>query len=209
FYGFDTVRLARNHADEAHVGQHYAIWMEEQGYTDWRSAYKPPTGTNTTQKHRWEIPEEYHYNTWIAQESEKQLAAYAAADEPFFLWSSFFDPHPPYLAPEPWDSMYEPGSISVPGLSAGEHERNPPHFAMTQQVKPDFSPWRESGFGIHGMQSHLRAPEQMVKDVAVYYGMVSLLDKYIGRILDSLDAVGLADNTLVVFTSDHGHLFGQ
>ena len=209
FYGFDTVRLARNHADEAHVGQHYAIWMEAQGYTDWRSAYRPPTGTNTTQKHRWEIPEEFHYDTWIAQESERQLQGYAKSGEPFFLWSSFFDPHPPYLVPEPWDRMYEPGSISVPGLTPGEHERNPPHFGMTQQERPDFSAWRESGFGIHGMQSHLRDPEELARDVAVYYGMVSLMDKYIGRIVDRLDNLGLADDTLVVFTTDHGHLFGQ
>jgi uncharacterized sulfatase len=209
FYGFDTVRLARNHTDEAHVGQHYAIWMEEQGFADWRSAYRPPTGTNTTQKHRWEIPEKFHYNTWIAEESERQLQGYAASGEPFFLWSSFFDPHPSYLVPEPWDSMYEPGSISVPGLTPGEHEHNPPHFAMTQQEAPDFSPWKESGFGIHGMSSHLRDAEELAKDVAVYYGMISMMDKYIGRIIDRLEALGLADNTLVVFTSDHGHLFGQ
>lgn len=209
FYGFDTVRLARNHADEAHVGQHYAIWMEDKGYTDWRSAYRPPTGSNTTQKHRWEIPEEFHYNTWIAEQSEMQLEGFAEKGEPFFLWSSFFDPHPPYLAPEPWDTMYEPGSISMPGLTPGEHESNPPHFAMTQQEKPDFSAWRESGFGIHGMQSHLHESDAMAKDVAVYYGMVSLMDKYIGRIVDRLDDLGLAEDTLVVFTTDHGHLFGH
>jgi arylsulfatase A-like enzyme len=45
--------------------------------------------------------------------------------------------------------------------------------------------------------------------VAIYYGMVSMMDKYIGQILDRLDALGLAENTLVVFTTDHGHLFGQ
>jgi arylsulfatase A-like enzyme len=209
FYGFDTVRLARNHADEAHVGQHYALWMEEKGYTQWREAYRPPTGTNTTQRHRWVIPEEYHYDAWIAEESERLLEGYAESGDPFFLWSSFFDPHPPYLAPEPWDSMYEPGSIPVAGLTPGEHDANPPHFAMTQQEKPDFSAWRESGFGIHGMNSHRRDAAELDKDVAVYYGMVSLMDKYIGRILDRLEALGLAENTLVVFTTDHGHLYGQ
>ena len=209
FYGFDTVRLARNHADEAHVGQHYALWMEEKGYHDWPAAFRPPTGTNTTQKHRWEIPEAYHYNAWIAEESEALLEGYAEREEPFFLWSSFFDPHPPYLAPEPWHAMYEPGSLTVPGLIPGEHDANPPHFRLTQEAKPDFSAWRESGQGIHGMNSHRRDPEALARDVAVYYGMVSLMDKYIGRILDRLDTLGLGDNTLVVFTSDHGHLFGQ
>ena len=49
----------------------------------------------------------------------------------------------------------------------------------------------------------------MAKNVAVYYGMVSLLDKYIGRILDKLEELGLAEDTLVVFTTDHGHFYGH
>ena len=48
-----------------------------------------------------------------------------------------------------------------------------------------------------------------LKDVACYYGMISCMDKYIGLIIDRLDSLGLAENTLVVFTSDHGHYFGQ
>jgi uncharacterized sulfatase len=50
---------------------------------------------------------------------------------------------------------------------------------------------------------------ELAKDVAVYYGMVSLMDKYIGRILDKLDELGLAENTIVVFTTDHGHFYGH
>lgn len=45
--------------------------------------------------------------------------------------------------------------------------------------------------------------------MGVYYGMISLMDKYIGKILDKLDELGLADSTIVVFTTDHGHFFGQ
>ncbi|MGD8240175.1 MAG: sulfatase-like hydrolase/transferase, partial [Armatimonadota bacterium] len=92
----------------------------------------------------------------------------------------------------------------------GEHEKNPPHFRMTQQEKPDFSPWQEpEGKGMHGFNSHLRDRKELAKGIAVYYGMMSLMDKYIGRIVDNLDALGLAENTLVVFTTDHGHFFGQ
>jgi uncharacterized sulfatase len=49
----------------------------------------------------------------------------------------------------------------------------------------------------------------LAKDIAVYYGMISLMDKQIGQIVDKLDALGLAENTLVVFTSDHGHYYGH
>mgnify|MGYP003331677153 CR=1 FL=1 len=209
FYGFDTVRLARNHADEAHVGQHYALWMEQRGLSTWRDYFRPPTGTNTTQKHRWLLPEEFHYNTWIAEESCALLDGYAQNGENFFLWSSFFDPHPPYLVPEPWDALYDPAALTVPQVEPGEHDANPPHFQLTQQENPDFSPWRESGFGIHGYQSHLHERDAMAKNIAIYYGMVSMMDKYIGQIVNKLDALGLAEDTLVVFTTDHGHLYGQ
>lgn len=209
FYGFEQVRLARNHADEAHVGQHYALWMEERGLANWRDYFRPPTGNNSTQRHRWDIPEEFHYDAWIAEETCGQLSDYAGKGENFFLWASFFDPHPPYLVPEPWDQMYDPAKIAVPKISPGEHEANPPHFAMTQEASPDFSALKESGFGIHGYNSHLHDRDEMAQNIAVYYAMVSLMDKYIGQILERLESAGLADNTLVVFTTDHGHLFGQ
>ncbi|NOU90625.1 sulfatase-like hydrolase/transferase [Paenibacillus sp. LMG 31460] len=211
FYGFDHVELARNHTNEAHVGQHYAIWMEEKGCKNWRDYFLPPTGTmDKSIMHKWPIPEEFHYNTWIAERSNALLEQYKENNEPFFLWSSFFDPHPDYLVPEPWDTMYDPDQLTIPAVTPGEHDRNPPHFRMTQEENPDFSAWRETGQGIHGYQSHsLQSPDERKKLVATYYGMISCMDKYIGKILNKLDELGLADNTIVVFTTDHGHFFGQ
>jgi len=209
FYGFDHVELARNHVDEPHVGQHYAIWMEEKGFANWRDHFRPPTGNHPPQHGRWSLPEEFHYDVWIAERTCALMEEYAQAGDSFLLWASFFDPHPQYLVPEPWDTMYDPDKITIPAGVAGEHDLNPPHFQLTQQPDPDFSAWKESGFGLHGFHSHLRDRARLAKDVATYYGMVSLMDKYIGVILDRLDALGLAQDTLVVFTTDHGHLFGQ
>ncbi|MXV92015.1 MAG: sulfatase-like hydrolase/transferase [Chloroflexi bacterium] len=210
FYGFDHVELARNHTDEAHVGQHYALWMEERGLSNWRDYFLQPTGHVQAQRRKWLIPERFHYNAWIAERSSALIEQYQAADEPFFLWASFFDPHPKYLAPEPWDTMYDPESITVPAAAPGEHNQNPPHFQLTQQPEPDFSAWQEpNGSACHGFHSHLHDRGELMKDIACYYGMVSCMDKYIGQIIDKLDALGLAENTLVVFTSDHGHYFGQ
>lgn len=210
FYGFDHVELTRNHTDEAHVGQHYAAWMEDKGCKDWRKYFQPPTGTTPRQRHRWNIPEELHYNTWITERSIERLQGYAREAKPFLLWASFFDPHPSYLVPEPWDRMYDPTEVTVPRVTPGEHDRNPPHFQMTQQENPDFSAWQEpDGHAMHGFGSHLQDAESLGEDIATYYGMISLMDQGIGRILDTLEATGLSDNTLIVFTSDHGHFFGQ
>ncbi|MHC5034265.1 MAG: sulfatase-like hydrolase/transferase, partial [Planctomycetota bacterium] len=155
FYGFEHVELARNHADEAHVGQHYAIWMEDKGLGNWRDYFRPPTGSNASQKHKWLIPEQYHYDAWIAEHTNALLEQFHAAGDRFFVWASFFDPHPPYLVPEPWDTMYDPGRLTVPRAAEGEHLANPPHFRLTQERDPDFSPWRESGHWMHGLHSQV------------------------------------------------------
>lgn len=211
FYGFDHVELTRNHTNEFLVGQHYALWLEEKGCTNWRDYFTPPTGTMEAGKlHHWDIPEQYHYDTWIAERTEALLEGYKESGKPFFLWSSFFDPHPDYLAPSPWDTMYEERPLTVPEVTPGEHDHNPPHFALTQEKDPDFEAYKESGWFVHGMHSHNRYDKETIrKNMSVYYGMVSLMDKYIGKILDKLEELGLAENTVVVFTTDHGHLFGQ
>lgn len=210
FYGFEHIELARNHTNEAHVGQHYALWMEEKGCKNWRDYFVGPTGTmGREEEHKWPIPEEYHYNTWIAERTNAKIKEYVEDDENFFMWSSFFDPHPPYLVPEPWDTMYDPEKLTIPKGKEGEHNQNPPHFGLTQEEDPDFSYYNETGKGSHGYHSHVTDEGRHKKLTATYYAMVSMMDKYIGKILDQLDELGIADNTIVVFTTDHGHFFGQ
>src|SRR5690625_7608582 len=59
------------------------------------------------------------------------------------------------------------------------------------------------------MKSHLNEKKKMKKNIAEYYGMITMMDKYIGKILDKLDELGLSDNTMIMFTSDHGHVHGH
>lgn len=214
FYGFNHVELARNHTDEGHAGQHYALWMEEKGFTSWRKHYREPGGTCTEkQLWKWALPEEFHYNEWIVERSIERMQQCQDGDEPFFLWASFPDPHPPYLVPEPWDTLYDPNQLTLPRGQPGEHDKNPWHFQATQTPDPNFDEWSHDPDGnraVHGCGSHiLQSEEEMRKNMAVYYGMMSYTDKAIGRILDWLDASGMRDDTLIIFTSDHGHLFGQ
>jgi uncharacterized sulfatase len=209
FYGFQHVELARNHTDEAHAGQHYAIWMEEKGYQNWRNYFLP--GHDRLQPGQsWEIPEEIHYNTWIAERTNALMYQYSQEDAPFFLWASFFDPHPQYMVPEPYASMYDPEEVTVPLHREGEFDDKPPYFKLAQQENPDFSAFREpGGNAIHGAHSHLYPLEIKKKNIATMYGMMTMLDVYIGKILDQLEELGLSKNTLVCFTTDHGDFWGQ
>ncbi|MCL4507822.1 MAG: sulfatase-like hydrolase/transferase [Chloroflexi bacterium] len=219
WYGFDHVETARMHGNESHAGQHYAIWMEEKGLHNWRDYFQqwPP---DPGDKYRgpyymrdaqaWDLPEEFHHTHWIGERTVAHIERCAAADKPFFLWASFFDPHPPYTLPEPWASMYDPAGMQPGALLPGEFDHMPPQFARTLQEHPDYSDYSEpGGQGLHGFHSHLHTREELQRSMATYYGMLSLIDAEVGRILAALDRLHLAENTLVVFTTDHGHFLGQ
>jgi arylsulfatase A-like enzyme len=209
WYGFDSIELARNHADEAHVGQHYALWMEEKGLADWRSYFQDPATSQPKRRGAWELPAELHYSSWTAEKTIAEIEQSVDNGQPFFTWASFLDPHPPYLVPEPWASMYNPDDMEPGTLLEGEMELLPEHFRLTQQPRPDYSAYQETTHGNHGFTSHLVDEVEAKQDMATYYGMISFMDEQIGRILDALDKKGIAENTLIVFTSDHGHFLGQ
>lgn len=212
WYGFEHVETARMHAAESLVGGHYAVWMEEKGLTNWRDYFEdwpddPDKRARIYSSRRWDLPEEFHYTRWTAERTAAAIEA--AGDRPFFIWSSFHDPHPPYLVPEPWASMYDPADMEPGSLLAGEHEANPAHFQKTQEEDPGYWDAVCGGEAIHGSGSHVQDEQTLRENMACYYGMVSFMDREIGRILDALDRSGKAGDTLVIFSSDHGHFLGQ
>jgi arylsulfatase A-like enzyme len=117
-------------------------------------------------------------------------------DRPFFLWLSYVHPHTPYAVPEPYFSMYHNAPIPEPvvepeGLrAAGKPFRQVYHQRNNDAILPF-------------------TPQQVMTMRQVYYGQISLLDAEVGRLLNHLDRRGLAENTLLVFTSDHGDYMGD
>ena len=198
YYAFDHIELARNHSDESHVGEHYALWMEENGLTNWRDYFQPwpPVPNAIERRHTWDLPLDMHYSKWTAVRSIAAIERAVAVERPFFHWASFQDPHPPYLVPEPYASMYDPSTVEIGTLAPGELDRMPPWFGETQADHPDFSRWQETPHANHGFIKHTTSEADLRRDIAVYYGMLSLLDDQVGRILTRLDQLGVAVNEL-------------
>jgi arylsulfatase A-like enzyme len=108
------------------------------------------------------------------------------SSKPFAISCSVPPPHAPFYAPDPWYSMYDAAKVSVPENYCDEQTNSPyPVYRKLVERK-----------------------ETIPYFIATYYAMVSEVDHYVGRILDALDATGKADNTLVIFTSDHGEMLG-
>ena len=210
FYGFDNIELLRNHTAEHWVGQNYVAWLEDSGCKDWKKYFFRPRGKMFYKDMgTWNIPEKYHYNAFIAQKTNELLAKSKEDDKPFFIWASFPDPHGPHLVPKPWSKMYDPNDMELPEFSYNEHDKNPPYFKEVLKKHPHLDEYRESGYAIHGFERHEYDEKRLKKQLALAYGMVSFTDKYIGIILDKLKELDLEKDTLIIFTTDHGDLFGQ
>jgi uncharacterized sulfatase len=119
----------------------------------------------------------------------------ANRDRPFFIAAGFFRPHTPYIAPKKYFDLYPLDSIPappVPDLS---------HVPAAALWVPDVLKHNPLFWGLK--------PHQQREVIRAYYACVSFVDAQVGRILHELDALGLTDNTIVVFCSDHGYLLGQ
>jgi len=208
YYGFQLARLAIAHSKERNAASmHYGLWLKEQGvdldrYFGW-GAYAD-YGT-------WDLPEELHNSRWTADETIAAIDAARGSGRPFFIWSSFQDPHNPCVVPEPWASMYDPADMPDYRLHEGEFEGKPPFYRRAHEWgsglgDPDLD-GEKNWYCFRGIEEMDEAATRRL--TAIYFGMVSLMDRHIGRILDHLDSTGLADDTLVIFTTDHGDYLGN
>jgi arylsulfatase A-like enzyme len=137
------------------------------------------------------IDQQYTDTTWTGMRARERLKELAAGDRPFFLFCSFWKPHSPYEVPAPFDSMYNQVEIPLPPAETLESiGRLPPPVQklILRGKKPEYAMDR-------------RQLEWLYRS---YYGTVSHLDREVGLILDALKDLGALENTIVVFTSDHG-----
>ena len=140
-----------------------------------------------------QLPERLHNTTWTGDRTLDFLDR-RDKDRPFFLWMSFFKPHPPFEAPIPWNRLYRQVEMEPPEV--------PPDNAHLLCYWNHFQnryKYRDQGNDMNLIRA-MRA---------MYYGIISQLDYQIGRVLDQLETEGVLDETLVLFTSDHGEFLGD
>lgn len=135
------------------------------------------------------IPAEYHISVFEAEQTIEAIER--LKDKPFSITVSFHHPHPPYLASEKYIKKYLPEDMVAPE-SIDDAMTYSPYLKTKQQTAERYSD-----------------PEQIKYFVSEYYALVKEVDDWVGEILDKLDELDLTENTLVVFTSDHGEMLGS
>ncbi len=207
FYGFGHVELSIDHG--AKVSGHHLQWALDRGgkYEDlvvpltdeapalrrsdrWWQVYQPPYG------------EELHSTNFVTEQTIAFIEESVEAGEPWYAWASFPDPHHPMTPPGEWYDKYNPADMELSPTLSDPLEHAPAYLRHMQQMAPkDMRRW-VAPVGATD-------PEVVKEALAATYGTIEFIDDGVGRMIAAIDALGQLDNTIVVFTADHGDMMGD
>lgn len=138
----------------------------------------------------FKYPKDDFETEWITGRSVEYLRSRKGTPQPWFLFTSYLKPHSPSVEPQPYFDMYDPKAIPIPKL--------PPDAREVRMRQRDRA------------RRQFVDDEQMMRVMsAKYYGAITHIDDQLGRLFTELERLGMADDTLVLFTADHGNMLGD
>lgn len=169
----------------------WRVWLRERG-VKWPS---PPPHTPA-----WGVPidPKYTQTAWCADKAI-QIMREEHHFHPWLISVNIFQPHPPFWPTEEYFRRYDPAKMPSPKYRKGELQTKSP-YARTDH---------EAAYGGRGISFAKTDDLTHRKITAAYYAMIEQVDHAIGRMLDALKKTGQEENTIVVFTSDHGEMLGD
>jgi len=202
YLGFQEFQGNDGHTLNSDINQHYRVFLEDAG-VDFQKWFPRGEHYYDYQCGLWKMPAEFHDTAWVGGLAEDFLWRQAHAESPWFCWASFADPHEPFVCPDPWYSRV--GEVT-PYAGYREGEFDDRHEIYLRSLRNDFGPYNDA-FGVpcvFGVESH-----NVTAALRATLGMVAFIDSQVGRFLAALAKTGQLENTLIVFTSDHGEMHGH
>ena len=204
-YGYGETHLVVGHGDEC-TGA-YRRWLIDEHHVDpdnllgihnalhvspeWHQIYQPA------------IPSELYPTSFIAEVVNRKIGEAVAAGRPFFIHCSFPDPHHPFTPPGNYFEMVDPREVPLPFTFRGDDADCMPHFAHARR-----NIGHESD--LLGFVNIWAPTETQFRAArAAEAGSIALVDDAIGSVLRTLESSSQLNNTIIVFTSDHGDMFGD
>lgn len=168
----------------------YCKWLQDNGFD-----FDEPHGTRGEMYYIPQVSlhsETDHPSTWIGDRSVEFIKKQAGTKQPWMLFSSFIHPHPPFAPPKPWHKLYRSPDMPLPSV---------PDDDLITWINRHQNRYKYRDYGIDN---------NLLRNIkAYYYATISFVDYQIGRMLETLEHNGELDNTLIIFTSDHGEYLGD
>jgi arylsulfatase A-like enzyme len=192
YFGFQEVWMTLNHGERC--GGHYGHWLEAH-HPDISAAREAarsgPKPTAMRDVYRGALTVESHHSTWIGDQASHVLRRQAREERPTFMWVGFPDPHHPFTPPRELAEAFE--SVEVPDVCAATVDHKPSAYQF-----------------INHKPGSMRVPAEAVRLMRQYTAaMVHLIDLSVQRIIETLKELGQWEDTVILFTSDHGDFLGD
>ncbi|MDF3129323.1 sulfatase-like hydrolase/transferase [Kiritimatiellaeota bacterium B1221] len=193
YYGFEHVDLTLHHGESTVYG-HYRNWLREQAPEIEARLSEPMDEmplAGISDLYPGRIPAEWHNSTWIGNQAAAFFESPEAQDKPFFMWMSFPDPHHPFTPPAELAEEFRGHAYLKPTATEADLADKP-------------SAWPKAG-----MAAVVDNPEAIPMIRRYTDAQVHLIDRAVGHAVQSLKENGLWENTVILFTSDHGDFLGE
>jgi arylsulfatase A-like enzyme len=195
YYGFRHVEMTQGHGEQPCHRGHYADWLQTEHPDAYRAVVEDAEGRDLPvpglrDLYPSPVPGELHNTTWLADRFCDYLDGRSTAGDPFFAFVGFPDPHHPFTPSHDVWALFEDAEVHEPFDPAGEGARG--------------TPVAHAGTDVSDLTMEER---RMI--IRATYAMVYQIDLAVGRMMEGLQRAGLWENTIVVFTSDHGDFLGD
>jgi arylsulfatase A-like enzyme len=207
FYGFEKIALSIDHG--ARVTGHHLQWALAQG-ADKDQLLTPQDSRapgNKRSEEWWQVyeapyEERFHSTRYVTEQTLAFVEQAQGEGKPWMAMCSYPDPHHPMSPPAPWFERHKPEDMPLPASRHDTLEHAPAHLRHFKSLHPaDQRDWTTPcGYGNDVL---------LAQAIAATYGMIEMIDEGVGQLLQQLDDLGVRDNTIVVFTSDHGDMMGD
>ena len=216
--------VKKGHGYNPNDDDSYVSWVERNGYAkefaeDWAAEFgRGPRGSS---EHDTEfptadlgtriskLPEGYTMEAYTAKETIKMIQEHAKCDSAFFCWANFYRPHQPYNPLPKYLAMYDV-SVWGEGTKAGSAIQMPASFyEPTEHLPPQLQGQRNGNNKVWNMDKAFQDEQLWRNYIGGYYALVTEIDHHVGEILKALEENGLDNETIVIYTSDHGDFVGN
>lgn len=191
-------------------GQHFERYYHADGRGEERNKLYWQNGGDTkgaAQTWHSQLPPAYHNTPWTADRAIDFLR-HGRSEKPFCMWVSFPDPHHPFDCPEPWSRLHPPEDVDLPEHRTRDLDVRPWWHRAAIENEPAGS---AKNVEIRKRYSRIseQTDEQLREIIANTYGQLAFIDDNVGRILATMDELGLRENTIVIYMADHGDWLGD
>ena len=191
--GFDSREIQEEIGAETLENEPYLQYLYNKGY-DYLLEPNGVRGEMYYIPQISQLPAKDHPTQWVGDRSVEFINNQKKSNRPWYLFSSYIHPHPPFAPPNPWHKLYRPSMMPLPNIPA-EYESL---LTFVNKCQNRYK-YRDNGFD-----------KNLVRAIkAYYYACISFVDYQVGRLLDALQATGQIENTMIIFTADHGEHLGD